>query len=93
MDDCVELPRQIGVEIVADALGLGQVDDADLPLQVALAAKCARLRRKQEKTRDPGLVEETFEAVRMGVPHAFQFGRRIPFERRRDGSTMGGDAD
>src|SRR4051812_11877923 len=72
VDDRVELVGQGGVEVVAQALGLGSVDDADRPLQPAraqqvrrAAAVGARAGPQAEQERGhPGVVENPFVAVR-----------------------------
>ena len=49
MHDCIELAGQARVEVVADALGAGEVHDADRPLQTRLAQSSGGLGKIEVK--------------------------------------------
>src|SRR3954453_9934473 len=80
VQDRIELRGQAGGEVVADALRLRPVDDADRPFEARLAHESAALlpAQRQQEARDARLVEERLDAAGQAGAHALPLGGPVP---------------
>ena len=69
MENCVELARQIGAEIVTDALGLRPIDDTDCALE-------PRPRQKVSAARAIGQIKKESRNIGLMKPELIAFGKR-----------------
>src|SRR2546421_6250826 len=96
VDDGVDLVRQPGPEVVARALRVRAVDDADGPLRAGGAERLGRLWGRSERPQElllADLVEPLLAAPRQGRPYLLALGRPSPVVRRRHRARVGGEAE
>src|SRR5688572_25784849 len=96
MQDRIELIRQSRIEVMAHALGLRSVDDANRPLKSMrhqdLQAPFLGA-HGQAEARDPDLMEERLVALRQRGAHALALGGLIPVRGRRNRALISAEAD
>jgi hypothetical protein len=92
VDEQVELPAGDRVDVVAPALGLGAVDDADHPLE-ALGVEHAAGAEVEDAAVDPGVVQEPLDGALEARPDVPPLGRRVPVARGGDRAGVRDEAD
>src|SRR5207253_11415317 len=96
MHERIELAGETRVEVVTHALGPGQIDDADGPLQTRFAQSSrglAEIPQGQEELRGTGAVEEAFVAPRQPGTDLLPLGRPYPLGARGHGPGVRAEAD
>src|SRR5688572_4607083 len=96
MNDRVELVRQASLEIMAQSLRLGPVDDADGALEPLLAQQIdgsAALFKINPKARKARGMKELFVTSRQSGTNALAFCGFAPIRRRGDGARISSEAN
>src|SRR4051812_48161015 len=95
MDHHVELRGQARIEIVAPALGLGSIDDADgaLELRPLERASGLRLLEIDPERRVPAVMERALVALRKAGSDPLALYGRVPVGRRGHGALVRGETD
>src|SRR5436190_21737448 len=96
--ECIELPRQARLRVMAPALGVGTIDYSNETLQAGLGELLAQMRvpvlaQVEQKCGNAGAMGQPFVAVLAGGINMHDLHRRIPIARGGHGAAMRAEPD
>src|SRR5947207_1486771 len=96
MEDCIELARQIGVEVVTDTFGVRAIDHADGSLEPRLRQQRRPVDLRTQGKEESGnldVVKAELEAVGQSGSNLLDFAGIVPIGGGSDGAGVGGETD
>src|SRR5689334_20972768 len=87
VDDCIELRGQPRAQVMAHALGVGSIDDADRALEPRLlqaAGRFAEVAQREEEARETRAMEQLLVASRQSRAHVLALRWTTPVRRGGD---------